>query len=216
MIRVNAISFQRNIPKISFSRNSEKDVLDKAMKELENVELDHSDLDYVKSIGANPPFNSGKEAFDFIKQQNIKVKFEKLHSKNVHAQWDVDKNTIRINEMYKNTHKQAVILAIAEAIFHEAGHAKDFDGQSSIQEEIDCLSLNAMAHNDFKRKYKNVFDNNDEPIIKNGVCLYSEIYFEPDKKRLSRKVKNTYGHLPLGDEKHSSKELAKIIKYRSF
>lgn len=217
MLRVNAVKFNNGLYPHNFgSHKAGDDVLELALNELKNVQLSYDDVMFVKAVGATPPFKSGEEAYNFIKDNGIKIKFEKLSDKNVHAQWDIDKKTIRINEIYKNTKSKAVVLAITEAIFHEAGHAKDDDGISSIQEEIDCLSLNAMAHRDFKRKYDDVFAGEEAPIVKNGVCLYSEIYFEPDRERLIKKVKNTYGHLNTGDEKHPKKELSEIIKYRNY
>ena len=139
-----------------------------------------------------------------------------MSSHDTHAQWDIDENTIKINEIYKNNKNKAVVLAISEAIIHEAGHAKDNDGESSIQEELNCLSLNAMAHRDYDRKYPNIYDSGQENIVKNGVTLYSEIYFEQNPYRLIKKIQKSYSHLPPGDVIHPACNLAYAIKYNHF
>ena len=120
--------------------------------------------------------------------------------------------TIKINEQYRGTKSKAIVLAIAESTLHEAGHAKDLDGASSIQEEINCLSLNSMAHRTLNAKDPGIFETNDAKILKNGVNLYSDIYFNKDLSGLMDKVKRSYGHLPAGDYKHPASNFASAIK----
>ena len=100
--------------------NKESDILKTALNELKNIEFSSDDKKYIHKLGSRPPYSNGKEAYDFIKNNNINVKFAKLPSNDIHAQWDVDTKSIKINEIYKNAKNKAVILAITEAIFHRS------------------------------------------------------------------------------------------------
>lgn len=196
--------------------NKESDILKTALNELKNIEFSSDDKKYIHKLGSRPPYSNGKEAYDFIKNNSINVKFAKLPSNDIHAQWDVDTKSIKINEIYKNTKNKAVILAITEAIFHEAGHAKDLDGDSSIQEELNCLALNAMAHRALEKKYPNIYTTGDENIVKKGVVLYADIYFDPNPSRLIKKIQKSYSHLSAGDVFHPANNLALNIKYSNY
>lgn len=196
--------------------NKESDILKTALNELKNIEFSSDDKKYIHKLGSRPPYSNGKEAYDFIKNNNINVKFAKLPSNDIHAQWDVDTKSIKINEIYKNAKNKAVILAITEAIFHEAGHAKDLDGDSSIQEELNCLALNAMAHRALEKKYPNIYTTGDENIVKKGVVLYADIYFDPNPSRLIKKIQKSYSHLSAGDVFHPANNLALNIKYSNY
>jgi len=182
----------------------------KATSYLKDVEFDKNDVKQLQAQGSMPPFLSGREAIEFIENSNIRIKFDALASPHIHAQYDFENNFIKINEIYKNTQDPAEILAISEAIFHEAGHAKDGDGESSIQEEIDCLSLNALSHRYFVKKFPNVFSNADSLIVKDGVCVYADLFFDKDpmKTALAKRVRQKYGFLPAGDFKHPPSNLA--------
>ena len=212
MVRVNSINFNVNFNGKRQLKDSQDPVISAAMEELKNIKFDNNDVKYVKKIGAKPPFKNGQQAYDFIKDNDIKVKFMKLPSDDIHAQWDVTNKTIKINERYRDTKSKAVILAIAESTLHEAGHAKDLDGDSSIQEEINCLSLNSMAHRTLNAQDPGIFETNDANILKNGVNLYSSMYFNKDLSGLIEKVRHSYGALPAGDSKHPASEFARAIK----
>lgn len=211
MIRVNPIHFGGYFPgrrKVE----QEDPILSIALQELKNIEFSNDDVKHVKKIGAEPPFKNGRQAYEFIKRKDIKVKFANFQTEDVHARWDIDNKTILINEIYKNTKSRAVILAIAESILHETGHAKDLDGSSSIQEELDCLALNSMAHRNLNKKDPGIFETNDANILKNGVNLYAEIYFSNDLSELINKIRKSYGQLPSGDIKHPSSDFANAVK----
>ena len=212
MIRVSTIPSNTVFTGKKQSKKAPDPVLSSAMNELKNMEFAKNDVKYVKKLGAKPPFKNGRQAYNFIKNNNIQVKFMQLPSNDVHAQWDSSNRTIKINETYQNTKSKAVKLAIAEAILHEAGHAKDLDGASSIQEEINCLALNSMAHRTLNEKDPGIFEANDANILKNGVNLYSSIYFANDLTGLVNKIRKSYGHLPVGDEKHPASDFAEAIK----
>lgn len=186
----------------------------KAVNELKDLEFSSADIAYVQSLGALPPFKSGKDAVDFINNSNTRIKFEALPSPNVHAQYDYENNFIKINEIYKNTQNPAEILAISEAILHEAGHSYDHDEDNSVQEEINCLSLNAISHRAFSKKYPNIFSSSDALIIKDGVCVYGDLFFDsdPEKKRLEARLHNKYSFLPAGDFVHPPSALAIKVK----
>ena len=187
-----------------------------ALSELENITFSEKDINYLKNLNVNPPFKSGKEAVDFIKKSNARIIFSKMSSKHIHAQYDFEKNMIYINDMYKNSQDFPVILAISEAILHETGHAKDNDGDSSVQEELDFLGMNAVAHRAFLNKYGDIFVESDELIVKDGVSIYAELFFEPDpdKKRLVERMRKKYGYLPAGDVLHKPSKIALEIKNR--
>lgn len=185
-------------------------IIFKAMNYLEGLDFDKEDVKYVQSLGVMPPFLNGKDAVDFINNSNTRIKFATLSSVNIHAQYDFDSNFIMINDIYKNTQNPAEILAIASAILHEAGHAKDKDPQSSIQEEIDCLAMNVLAHRAFSKKFPNVFSSSDALIIKDGTTLYSNLFFDADPAHLSliNRLNTKYGFLPAGDFNHPPSNIA--------
>ena len=212
MVRVNSINFNVNFRGQTQSKNNQDPVISAAMEELKKIKFDNNDVKYVKKLGAKPPFKNGHQAYDFIKNNGIQVKFMQLPSDDIHAQWDVNNKTIKINERYRDTKSKAVILAIAESTLHEAGHAKDLDGDSSIQEEINCLSLNSMAHRTLNAKDPGIFETNDANILKNGVNLYTSMYFDKDLSGLIEKVRKSYGNLPAGDSKHPPSNFARAIK----
>lgn len=192
-------------------------ILKEAIDELEKVEYDKNDITYMKSIGINPPFNSGKETVDFLKRKQIPIQYGKFSDKKVHAclaRGEDGKEVILINERYKNSTSRAEVLATSEAINHEAGHAKDGDRKNSIQEELDDLSLNVLAHRAYEKKYKGIFDGSDTFFFKEGVNLYPKLFFAYgiDKTDLKSRVADKYGHLPAGDEKHPASKIANEIK----
>lgn len=186
----------------------------KAVNQLNYIRFDKNDVKRVQSMGVVLPFRSGKEAVDYIKNSHIVIKFDKLDSENIHAQYDFDTDCIKINEIYKNTKNSAEILAISEAILHEAGHAKDGDGGSSLQEEIDCLALNAVAHRAIIKNSPNAFAGSNSLIVKDGVCVYGDLFFGDDnsKSALKERIKMKYGHLPVGDFRHPPSSMAFNVK----
>lgn len=183
-----------------------------ALHEMSQIQFSQEEQNYIQQMGINPPFKSGFEALHFIKSSNIRIIFDKMNSETTHAEYDFEQNLIRINPKYKNTSNIAEVLAISEAILHESGHAKDNDGENSVQEELNSLSLNVLAHRYYLRKYPLIFNNSDAPIVKDGVNLYEKLFFSPDKKPLVERVKDKYGDLPEGDLKHSPSELALMVK----
>lgn len=184
-----------------------------ALNSLKNVTFSQNDVDYINAMGLYLPFLSGEEAIKFMKESNVRIGYIKMDDASIHAQYDYDKNFIGINDRYKDTNDFPVILAISEAIFHEAGHAKDNDGKSSVQEELECLSLNVLAHKYHKAIYPDIFKDKKENIIADGVELYTQLFFDNDplKKALIKRVQDKYGFLPAGDEKHPPALLASTI-----
>jgi len=181
---------------------------------LNNLEFDKNDVRHVQSLGVVLPFLDGKEAVNFIKKNRVGIEFAPLVSENIHAQYDYDDNCIKISDRYKDTQNIAEVIAISEAILHEAGHAKDQNGESSIQEEIDCLSMNALSHRTFDKKYHDVFANSDSLIIQEGVCVYSKLFFDEDPLKLAlvKRLIQKYGQLPAGNLQHSPSPLAIRVK----
>jgi len=186
----------------------------KALNHLKNLEFEEEDVRYVESLGAVLPFSKPKEALKFINDTNIRIKFCPLSSPHVHAQYDFDSNVIEINKIYEHTQNPAEILAISEAILHETGHAKDKDGVSSVQEEFDCLAMNALAHRVFSKKFPSVFETTDSLIVQDGACVYSDLFFDRDsgKEGLIKRLQKKYGDLPVGDYSHPPCEIAMQTK----
>lgn len=187
----------------------------KALEELKEVEYLPNDLIYMHAIGAKPPFNNGLEAYNWLKESGAEILYADFSNKNVHAclNFDTQKGiTILINSNYKDDCTHADILAISEAIFHECGHGKDFDSENSIQEELDCLSLNVLAHRYYERKYPNVFKNHDSFLFSQGVSLYPKLFFNFYKTALKNRVAEKYGYLQSGDDKHKASKIAMSIK----
>lgn len=193
---------------------NEKKVINIALNELKHVTFDKNDVAYLKSMGVQLRFNSGHEAVDFINRNNIKIKFYDISLEGVFAQFDTENNSILLNSNYRNTTKKAEILALSEAIFHEAGHAKDLDSDNSVQEEIDNLSLNVLAHKFYLKKYPQIFNTSSSSIVQDGVNAYEKLFFDTDqtKQALINRLKIKYGSLPATDIKHPMTELSRAVK----
>ena len=218
-------NFSMNKEKTNLSKNSSKitktdfpwvknPIIISALDELNQVKFNPEELAYIKSLGLEIPFQSGADAIDFIKKSNLRIDFADTGAEGIHAQYDYGENKILLNKSYKNTSDTADVLALAEAILHESGHAKDNDGESSIQEELNNLGMGALAHKFFERKYPQIFDYSKTLIVNDGVNVYSRLFFDSDieKKGLIKRVHQKYGLLPTGDEIHKPSILAQKIK----
>lgn len=187
----------------------------KALEELKSVEFLPNDFLYMETTGINPPFKNGREAIDWINQSGAKILYADFSSPNVHACLNYNKedgSIIFINSNYKDNCTHADILAISEAILHECGHGKDFDCENSIQEELNCLSLNVMCHRFYEKKYPGIFKNSDSFLFSQGVSLYPKLFFDFYKTALIQRVAQKYGYLQSGDNKHKAGKLAHSIK----
>ena len=204
----NSFIHPKNLEVSSDNFVKQSDVLNTALEKLGELEFSKEDIKKVRRFGANPMFLNGKDALDFAKKENIPIVFGEVDQPDIHAQWINDKRMIVINEAYRDNKETAVIYAISSAILHELGHAKDGDGVSSIQEEIDCLSMNALAFNEFKKKNPEIFNKSDLPIIKDGVELYTNLFMGNDKKALEERIRLKYGTLPVGSPNHKPKRFA--------
>ncbi len=214
-MRVQRINFSpvRLSSNLSFKANDNATIT-RALEELKKIKFDNNDLIYMRSIGANPPFNNGLEAYEFIKNNNVDIHFGKLSFEDAHASWDFSKRAILINERYKNSTSFPEILALSSAIFHEAGHAKDDDGENSIQEELDCLALNVLGHKYHKKAHKDVFLGQNSFLFAEGVSLYEQLFyrFDPTKSALKLRVSEKYGYLQPTSRGHVAGNFAKEVK----
>lgn len=185
-----------------------------ALDELKKVTFDKKDTEYIKNLGLELPFDSGKQAVEFIKNSHLRIAFEDTGSANIHAQYDFIDNKILLNKRYQNTSDTADVLALAEAILHESCHAKDNDSASSIQEELNNLGMGALAHRFFEKKYPSIFNKANTLIVNDGVNVYAKIFFDndPNKKALKERIREKYGLLPVGDNIHKPSALAFEIK----
>lgn len=176
-----------------------------ALNKLAEIVNDPNDVAYLRSIGINPPFNSGKEALDFIAQNKVQVMFADMGDSLAHAQYINDENKIIINQKYQGKMTLPMALAIADAIYHEAGHARDRDDVSSLQEELDCLSLNVLGYRHQQRYYPEVINASGQSrLISDGVGLYPKLMFDPDpnKTALIKRLADKYGFLPVSSPNH--------------
>lgn len=192
--------------------NFHTNILDAALKSLENVEFNPGDVKQVEKLGARICFKNGKEAVDFARKNKIAIVFDEVDLPDIHAQWSKDRNTIVINQKYKDEKSPDLMLAISASIIHEISHAKDKDYYSSIQEEIDCLAMNSLVFNAYTQKYPNIFDKSTAPIIKDGVALYAKLFFSKDAEGLIKRISDKYGDLPIESPHHAANEIARIIK----
>lgn len=188
-----------------------------ALNKLAEITHDPADIAHIRSLGINPPYNSGKEALDFIIQNQVKVEFADMGGSLAHAQWVNDENKMIINKNYQGKMTQEMALAIADALYHEAGHAKDRDGVASVQEELDCLSLNVLGYRYQQKQYPEIINSsNQSRLLSDGVALYPKLFFDqdPNKTALVNRVTEKYGFLPLNSPNHqvASMPLAQVIK----
>ncbi len=190
------------------------EVITAAMTELYVTKFDSEDVKQINELGLNLPFHSGSDVVNFLSENNVRITFAKINENDVHAHYDYEKNIVCINDRYKNNSSTPVVLAIAEAILHETGHAKDNDAKTSVQEELECLAMNAIAHRDIVKRYSDVFYPSNEPIINDGVRLYAQLFFDNSKSKngLILRVREKYGNLPVGDNVHPPSQLALRIK----
>ena len=189
-----------------------------ALDELRKVKFSLADVVYLQNMGLEIPFKSGEDAVNFIKSSNLRIAFEDTGNEGIHAQYNYNENKIMLNKKYKNTSDTADVLALAEAILHESAHAKDNDGESSIQEELNNLGLGVLAHRFFEKKYPEIFNYSNTLIVNDGVNIYAKIFFDNDHKKikLKNRVKQKYGLLPAGDNIHNASKLALEIKNGKF
>jgi hypothetical protein len=182
-------------------------MLQEALVRLGQIQNLPQDIKTLGELGIKPLFTSGAEAMKLIQDRGIRVEFGDMGDSPAHAEWQSAQNRIIINQKYQNDTSSENLYAISEAIYHEAGHASgNGDDRSSIQEELNCLALNALGY-----RYHVATDPSyaasasKSPLINNGVALYSRLFFgDPDSQRnaLVRRVTEKYGDLPLQSPGH--------------
>lgn len=200
------------LPQNQHNRASELYAIEEALKILENIKFPQADIEKTNGIISNLAFKDGAEAVSFLKKENIPIIFAKFDRDDIHAQWQHNRHVIAINEKYKNTRNISEIQAISAAILHELAHAKDNDFHNSIQEELDCLAMNALAYRAIKKGNPASIEASSAPIIQDGVELYSKLFFQEDKKGLIERVRSKYGNLPLESPNHKAQKIAEKIK----
>lgn len=181
---------------------------------------------YLESQGITVLFRSGQEALELIRQRQTSVEFGDTGDPSAHAIWLKEQNKMIINQRYRGDMSRPVQYAIAEAIYHEAGHATRMgDNQSSIQEELNCLALNTLAYRSHVAMdpwYPQATANGPlKALFENGVALYAKLFFDPDpmKRALVSRVIEKYGSLPPESPDHRiptipySKTIAERVLY---
>lgn len=181
-------------------------ILQQALTLLGQVRHLPGDDEHMKRLVVYPVFQNGQQALQLIQQKGIRVEFGDMGDSPAHAQWIAEQNRIMINQRYRGDKSPATLYAISEALYHEAGHAAgNGDDQSSIQEELNCLALNTLAHR-FHRAINPYYGQtvSSSPLLSDGVALYAKLFFDPDpqKQALMNRVVQKYGDLPLGSPEH--------------
>ncbi len=165
------------------------------------------------------PFKNGREAVNYLNSKSIDIKYAEFSNRSVHACLDTSEKipVVLINSDYKDLATFPDILALSEAMMHEAGHAKDNDSINSIQEEINCLALNVLTHQHYKNAYPDVFEKQTSPLYLEGVNLYDKLFFDfdPDKKALKKRISEKYGYLNIASPNHAASFMAQEIKKMS-
>jgi len=194
----------------------QRDTITSALSELSKAEFLPNDVFYMQSLGVNLPFKNGADAVKYLNSKNIDITYAKFSNPDVHACLDTTKKTpsILINSNYKDLASFDEILAISEAIMHEASHAKDNDSINSIQEEIDCLASNVLVHEYYKKTYPDAYKNETSPLMTDGVSLYPKLFFDFDytKSALKKRIAEKYGFLNVASPNHAASKLALDIK----
>ncbi len=213
-------------------------IVDRALTLVGQIQNLPQDEAYIRSLGINPVFQNGQQARRVIDSKGIRVEFGDMGDSPAHAQWIADQNLIMINRQYRGDYSPTTLCAISEAIYHEAGHAAKLvnapgsagsvfnqsltsnnpddvgDDSSSIQEELDCLALNTLAHRYHEAKYPQYAQSvSSSRLLSDGVALYAKLFFDPDpeKKALVKRVAEKYGDLELESQGHPVPVLAHTI-----
>lgn len=182
-------------------------ILGQALARLQNIRNLPADEAYMRHMGLNPSFQNGAQALALIQAKGIRVEFGDMGDSPAHAQWMPEQNLIMINQRYRGDASSPTLYAIAEAIYHEAGHAAgNGDGESSVQEELNCLALNTLGH-----RYHEWIDpsyaqaTNNSRLLSDGVALYAKLFFDVDpyKQALINRVVQKYGDLPMWSPGHA-------------
>ncbi len=200
---INPIKNYGNIEQTSFDHA----IIAAALVHLAGITNAPADVACLHSMGVFPPFRSGREALWLIQSRGIRVEFGDMGDSPAHAQWEQDKHQITLNARYRGDTSSATLYALSEAIYHEAGHASgNGDNKSSIQEELNCLGLNALGYRcHITRDPAYAAVASTSPLIANGVALYSRLFFtdpDPARNALINRVIEKYGDLPLSSPGH--------------
>ncbi|MEB3245854.1 MAG: hypothetical protein VKJ06_07715 [Vampirovibrionales bacterium] len=186
--------------------------LQAALKLLGTIKPLPADVNYLKQMGVDVIYPSGADALRTIIQKGIKVEFAELDDDKAHAEWIAEENRIVVNKKYQGDVTPATLYGLAAALFHEAGHAgRRGDNEASIQEEINCLALNVLAHRYFQATQPAYqFAASQSRLITDGVALYSNLFFDtdPSKQRLVQRVIQKYGMLPPNSPDHPTPNTA--------
>lgn len=212
-------------------------IIDRALTLVGQIRNLPQDEAYIRSQGVNPVFQNGQQARRLIDAKQIRVEFGDMGDSPAHAQWIADQNLIMINKQYRGDLSPNTLCAIAEAIYHEAGHAAKLvknpatgavfnqslvsnnprdvgDDSSSIQEELDCLSLNTLAHRYHEAIYPQYAASvSSSRLLSDGVALYAKLFFDPDpeKKALVKRVAEKYGDLDMDSNGHPVPYMAHTV-----
>lgn len=208
---------------------SDQAILGQALNLLGSIRHIPQEEAYLRHLGLSPCFRNGQEALQMIKNNQINVVFGDMGDSLAHAQWMADQRTIMVNQKYRGDNSPATLYAISEALYHEAGHAANVvtdpvtgqphnlsvggngptsigDDESSIQEELDCMALNSLAHG-----YHEAIDPayakaaSTSRLLHDGVQLYYRYLLQdpdPFKNAIINRMVNKYGDQPLSSPGH--------------
>lgn len=155
---------------------------------------------YLRSLGVDLVFRTGAHALNTLLARGVQVRYGDMGDSSAHAEWLANQNAVIINQKYQGDTSPHTLRAISEALYHEAGHvARQGDGQASLQEEINCLALNTLAHRYHMATVPGYAQScSQSRLITDGVALYEKLFFDPDpeKHALVRRIIEKYGELP--------------------
>ena len=208
---------------------SDPAIINQALNLLGGIQHIPQEEAYIRQLGLSPCFHNGQEALRMIRNNNIQVVFGDMGDSPAHAQWVADQRTIMINQKYRGDNSPTTLYAISEAMYHEAGHAANVvtdpvtgqhhnlsilgngptsigDDESSLQEELDCMALNSLAHG-----YHEAIDPayakaaSSSRLLHDGVQLYYRYLLhdtDPYKNAIINRMVEKYGELPLSSPGH--------------
>ncbi|MBK8190071.1 MAG: hypothetical protein IPK79_06430 [Vampirovibrionales bacterium] len=158
------------------------------------------DEPYMRALGVDIIFQDGAQALQTLMARGCRIAYGDMGDSKAHAEWRAEENKVIINQKYQGDESPHMLRAISEALYHETGHvARQGDGQASLQEEINCLALNTLAHRYHMATVPGYAQScSQSRLITDGVALYEKLFFDadPSKRALVARIIEKYGDLP--------------------
>lgn len=139
------------------------------------------DEPYMRALGVDIIFQDGAQALQTLMARGCRIAYGDMGDSKAHAEWRAEENKVIINQKYQGDESPHMLRAISEALYHETGHvARQGDGQASLQEEINCLALNTLAHRYHMATVPGYAQScSQSRLITDGVALYEKLFLTP-------------------------------------